>query len=75
MDKGVKFSILRKYFVLVINADFRKEGYTYNLSYGRLIRDNEGKIIRQAQLAKKKVIDNNAQGGPQMQPQPLNQIN
>ena len=77
-EKGVKFSILRKYFVLVIHADFRKEGYTYNLHNGKLIRDNEGKLIRQKKKEiKKPNIANTSQpsrGNPQ-HTQQLNQVN
>jgi len=39
----------------VINADFRKEGYIYNLSYGKLITDNEGKIIKPVNLGCKNI--------------------
>jgi len=41
-DRGIKFSLVRRYFVIVINADFKKEKFIYPLICGeKLRRDDE----------------------------------
>jgi hypothetical protein len=33
-QKGIKFSIMRSFYVLMIHADYKKPGFKYNLVFG-----------------------------------------
>ena len=46
--RGIKFSIIRSFYVLMIHADYKKEGYKYNLVQGKIYFDRNGKVISEA---------------------------
>lgn len=46
--RGIKFSIIRSFYVLMIHADYKKEGYKYNLVQGKIYFDRGGKVINEA---------------------------
>ena len=45
-EKGIKFSIMRSFYVLMIHADYKKPSYKYNLVFGKRIFDKNGKLIK-----------------------------
>jgi hypothetical protein len=45
-DKGIKFSIMRSFYVLMIHADYKKPGFKYNLVFGKRIFDSKGKLVK-----------------------------
>lgn len=45
-EKGIKFSIIRSFYVLMIHGDYKKPNFKYNLCYGKRVYDQNGKIIR-----------------------------
>jgi hypothetical protein len=44
-EKGIKFSIMRSFYVLMIHADYKKPGFKFNLVQGKIMFDKEGKLI------------------------------
>ena len=44
-ETGIKFSVMRSFYVLMIHADYKKSEFKYNLSYGKRVYDKNGKYI------------------------------
>lgn len=65
LDKGIKFSIMRSYYVLMIHADYKKPDFKYNLLFGKRIFDKKGKLIKpKAEESKDKRGNDGASRGP-----------